>query len=266
MSQVVTVKDICEFMENLAPKSLAQAWDNVGLMVGNRDAVVEKIMVALDLTPDVLAQARAEKVDMIITHHPFVFRPLSNIVTSDVQPNIYWATIQAGIAVYSAHTNLDATYGGVNDVLAQVLELEIVGKLHLDEEDQAGIGRYGVLSKPKAVKTFIKNVKDKMDLPIVTYASDNLEVFKVAIVGGAGSDAIDAAVAIGADTLITGDVKYHAAQEAVAKGLTIVDITHQLGEIVIVSAVARYLQLWLTEKELECVVLEAQEKQLLQYY
>ncbi|NLL04686.1 MAG: Nif3-like dinuclear metal center hexameric protein [Clostridiaceae bacterium] len=116
--------DIVSFMEEFAPTSLAEDWDNVGLMVGNREDEIKKLMVCLDVTPEVVEEAESNNVNMIISHHPFIFKGLKRINSEDLKGRMIMKLIKKGINVYSAHTNLDVTVRGVNEQLAKVLQLE----------------------------------------------------------------------------------------------------------------------------------------------
>ncbi|WP_010243225.1 Nif3-like dinuclear metal center hexameric protein [Acetivibrio cellulolyticus] len=121
--------DIIRFMEEFAPPRLAEDWDNVGLMVGSREDEVKKVMVCLDVTPKVIEAASEENVDLIISHHPLIFKGLKRINREDFKGKIVMDLIQKGINVYSAHTNLDVTDGGINQYLSQVLGLKNIKNL-----------------------------------------------------------------------------------------------------------------------------------------
>lgn len=116
--------DIIRFMEEFAPPKLAEDWDNVGLMVGSREDEIKKVMVCLDVTPEVVEAAEAQNVNMIISHHPFIFKGLKRINSDDLKGRMIMNLIRKGINVYSAHTNLDVTCGGVNEQLSRVLGLK----------------------------------------------------------------------------------------------------------------------------------------------
>ena len=119
----VKVKDVMACLENMAPPSYAEKWDNVGLMTGSMENDAETVMLTLDVTPDVAEQAVKQKVQMIVSHHPLIFAPLKTLAETSWQNRMLAAIIRSGIAVYSAHTNLDSAAGGVNDVLAEKLGL-----------------------------------------------------------------------------------------------------------------------------------------------
>lgn len=119
MASVVTVNDIINLLDEMAPPELAESWDNVGLMLGRRNKPVRKLLLALDMTQETVAQAVAKKADMLITHHPAIFHKLGNVTDADWQQDLLLQLAENGVAVYSAHTNLDCVANGVNSVLAK---------------------------------------------------------------------------------------------------------------------------------------------------
>ena len=119
MASVVTVNDIINLLDEMAPPELAESWDNVGLMLGRRNKPVRKLLLALDMTQETVAQAVVKKADMLITHHPAIFHKLGNVTDADWQQELLLQLAENGVAVYSAHTNLDCVANGVNSVLAK---------------------------------------------------------------------------------------------------------------------------------------------------
>ena len=140
-----TVNDIIKVMDGIAPPNLAEPWDNVGLLVGRSSNTVKKLMVALDVSPEVVEQAVEHKVQMLVTHHPVIFDPIKKMTDRSWQHKLLLDCAENKIAVYSAHTSLDSVLGGVNDVLA-----EKIGLLHTEvlvpaAGGEAGLGRVGCL-------------------------------------------------------------------------------------------------------------------------
>lgn len=339
---------IIEAMERLAPKNLAENWDNVGLLIGSPVQKVTKILVTLDVTQAVVEQAVQDGVDLIITHHPVIFKPMTRIRTDLPQGQILSGLLKANIAVYAAHTNLDSAAGGVNDILAAKLHLQsteplavsynekmyklvvFVPKTHMEDVRQAileagaghignyshctftsdgigsflplegtepfvgecgtvhyaheirletivpeknsrrvikamlkahpyeevaydmiqlvnpgqalGLGRVGKLPAPMPLIDFIGQVKVALGSEYVRAAGpQDKMVKKVAVCGGSGAGFIHKAAFAGADVLITGDVKYHEAQEAAAAGIAVIDAGHFATEQPVVPFVAEYL-------------------------
>ena len=257
---LATVNDLVELLEELMPSSLAEDWDNVGLMVGRKGKTVKRILLALDLSKEVVEQAIAQKIDMIITHHPAIFKKLKRVVDNDWQQDLLLTLMENGIAVYSAHTNLDCVSTGVNDVLAKLLKLEDADIL----DDSNGLGRIGCVEK-MTLADYAQFVKTALKADYVIVGDASKQVHKVAVCGGAGSDLIDLALAKGADTLVTGDVKYHSAQQAVFSGLNIIDAGHQPTELPVLDKLADRLSMRLVERDMDVVVNVARETLLLRH-
>ncbi|MDD4319936.1 MAG: Nif3-like dinuclear metal center hexameric protein [Acidaminococcaceae bacterium] len=260
-----TVADICWTMNEIAPIALAESWDNPGLLVGKVDAPVKKIMLALDLTLEVAEQAIEAKVDMIITHHPLYFNLPKTLAVTDAKMECVYALIKSDIAVYAAHTNLDAAVGGVNDVLAELLSLTQVVAIENPEHPEQGLGRIGVLSEPLTLEAFAQNVKKVLAADGIAFADAGKPVYKVAVVGGAGSDFIAAALDAGADTFVTGDLKYHVAQKALDQGINVIDAGHQFTEMPVVTKLEQVLSSWAEENKRTIEIILAEEEQILRH-
>lgn len=257
---LATVNDLVELFEELMPSSLAEDWDNVGLMLGRRGKTVKRILLALDLTKEVVEQAITQKADLIVTHHPAIFKKLKRVVDNDWQQDLLLSLAENGIAVYSAHTNLDCVSTGVNDVLAKLLKLEDTEVL----DDSNGLGRIGIVEE-STLAEYAALVRNALKADYVVVGDAGKTVHKVAVCGGAGSDLIDIALAKGADTLVTGDVKYHSAQQAVFSGLNIIDAGHQPTELPVLEKLADRLSLRLVEREIDVVVNVARETLVLRH-
>lgn len=260
-----TVKDVCDLMELIAPKDLAQSWDNVGLMLGSLDASVKKIMIALDLSASVAEQALSENVDMIIVHHPVFFRPITTLATTSEKAEYICTLIKNDIAVFSAHTNLDAAPGGVNDVLAEKLSLKEVEVLKCGDEDVSGLGRIGMLNEPLTAMAFAKKVKKILGADGLAFLDAGQPCYKIAVIGGAGSDFMHEAIFAGADTLVTGDVKYHTAQEALSLGLNVIDAGHQFSESPIVKRLWEVFTTWQEDENRKIEIVMAEEEVVLSH-
>ncbi|SHE29790.1 dinuclear metal center protein, YbgI/SA1388 family [Caldanaerobius fijiensis DSM 17918] len=350
--------DVIKIIEELAPKVLALEGDNVGLQIGDPDKEVRRVMVALDAVPAVVYEAIEKRVDMLITHHPFFYRPARNLRYDVPQGHITQLLIKNDIALYSAHTNLDCAIGGVNDVLCDVLELKNrevldkgyeeglkkvvvfvpkgyldavrdamseagaghignyshctfacegigtfkplqgsnpfigqVGKLEKAEEYRLetivpesrldavikamlsvhpyeevaydvypedisykiyGLGRIGELEKEMDFSEFACYVKNKLAVTFVrAIGKRDKKVKKVAVCGGNGTSLIQKAISKGADVMVTGDVGYHQAQDALAAGFSIIDAGHYGTEKVVVPYLAGYIRKKLHHADLE---------------
>lgn len=256
----VNVADIIKIMEEIAPPAMAENWDNVGLMLGRRCKAVKKLLLALDITGEVVQQAIAQKADMIITHHPLIFRGLKRVTDNEWQQELLLTLAEKGIAVYSAHTNLDCVSSGVNDVLAKKLHLDNVDVLDSDN----GLGRIGIVPAC-SLQEFAAMVKKILRADYVAVGDAGKQVHKVAVCGGAGSDLISLALLCGADTLITGDIKYHEAQQAVFSGLNVIDAGHQPTELPVMDDLADRLSQRFAQRNMNVVVNVASETLLLKH-
>ncbi len=339
---------VIDAIERLAPRNLAESWDNVGLLLGSPAQKITKVLVTLDVTQAVVNQAVQDGIDLIVTHHPVIFTPVKNIRTDFPQGQILASLLKANIAVYAAHTNLDSATGGVNDILSAKLNLQdvkplavshteklyklivFVPKTHLEVvrrtlsdfgaghighyshctfgavgtgtfmplegaqpfignahtleyveevrletivteknsrrvikemlkvhpyEEVAydlislenpghafGLGRVGKLSSPMLLSQFISCVKSALGIKYVNVAGVQDQVIKkVAVCGGSGASFVRKAAFAGADVLVTGDVKYHEAQDALAAGIAIIDAGHFATEQPVIPYVAEYL-------------------------
>ena len=233
---MLLIKDIIEFLEDKFPPSLAYDWDNVGLQIGDVNQEVRNIMVALDATTAVIDEAIANNVDFIITHHPFIFSGLKRIDFGlPIGKNIQ-KLVKNDIAIYSMHTNYDIAPSGMNDVLAEKIGLQNVQPFAMID-DVHGLGRIGELASEVGLIEFSDKIKhyylqeEVCEIKTVDCGSD-VAIKKVAVIGGSGGKYIHEAKAVAADVLVTGDVTYHTAIDAVAMGLHLIDIGH-FAEVVI---------------------------------
>ena len=227
------VADIVDAMNRFAPVELAEDWDNVGLLVGNSSRDVSKIIVMLDLDEKGLKEAFEVGADMIITHHPFIMSKLSNITDP-----VILGLIENRISVCSMHTNLDCADGGVNQVLAEALELEEIEPIMFGDF----IARGGLVNKT-SMGAFMTKVKRTLNISSLRYVGEKeCTVEKVCVVGGSGGDFIEEACAKGFDTIVTADVKYHQAQLAEKLGMNVIDAGHFETENPVIYKVARYLR------------------------
>ena len=221
---------IMNALERIAPRRLAEDWDNPGLLVGSCAQKVGRVLVALDVDDAVVAEAIERKADLIVAHHPAIFRGIKQLRTDLPLGKRLAALLTHNIAVAAAHTNLDAARGGVNDVLAGQLGLEKLSAFvitHQEDGVTESIGRVGTLPAPMSIEDFARSVKERLHVSHVRLAAAATRpVRRVAVCGGAGADFIDDAVRRGADVYVTGDVKYHDAQRAVEQGMHIIDAGH----------------------------------------
>lgn len=224
---MTTVKDIFDHLNNLADVKLAEKWDNVGLMLGSNNNEVSRVLVCLDVTTNVVEEATAKNVNLIVSHHPLIFKPLKNIdYTTDFKSRIIRNLIKNDISVISFHTNLDSATLGLNDYLAKILKLNEIQVLFEHSLDNtAGLGRIGKLSKPLKLNDFITYIKNCFSLETVSaIIGDEKEISTIALLGGSGADFIYTLPEV--DVYLTGDVGYHAALDAIEMKKNIIDVGH----------------------------------------
>ncbi len=234
-----TVQTICDAMNRIAPKNLAEDWDNPGLLVGSPQQSVTKILICLDISDEIIDKAIEINAEMIVTHHPMIFKAIKNIRLDLPLGRKIATLIKNDISCFAAHTNLDSAKGGVNDVLAS--KLNLIEVKPFDEE--LTLGRIGKLQREMSAKEFAFHVKKslKADNIRLINAGDFL-ISKVGICGGAGSEFISKAKFLGADAFVTGDVKYHEAQAAFENKIHVVDAGHFATEFPIVHALAKKIK------------------------
>lgn len=229
MPGIFTVKELLALLEEVASFALAEAWDNVGLMVGDAAAGVSGILIALDPTVEVLEEAVGLGVNTVITHHPLIFHPLKSVCTDQPMGRFLRKALEKNIAVIGCHTNLDQALGGVNDALADALGLEDTKPLVLNSnaDQQTGFGRYGRFPEPLDGPGFLKRIAKTLDLPVVSVAGRLPErIETVAVCGGSGSELTEAAFNMGAQVYITGEIKHSTARWAEARGFCVIDAGH----------------------------------------
>ncbi len=229
---MIKVSDIVKIIEDFAPPSLAYEWDNTGLISGDRDKSVKRVFVTLDITKETVDMAVREGVDMIISHHPMLFKGIQRIDYTHGEGYILKELIKNDIALYASHTSTDCTKGGINDVFAQKLGIENPVAIEKNPEyDGCGLGRIGKVQKT-TLREFAEFTKAQLNTPFVRVCGDlDMEIGTVAVCGGGGSDLIDTVIALGGDVFVTADLKYHISAEAVENGLAIIDAGHYPTEV-----------------------------------
>lgn len=225
----MTVRDILQYIDRIAPFATAEEWDNPGLLVGSSNQEVSRILVALDATAGALEAAKAMGAELIITHHPVIFAPLRQLDGNGLP----YRLAADGIALVAAHTNLDKADGGVNDTLAACLGLADV-TIATD-----GMTRIGVLPEAEDATAFARRVAAALDTPV--RVCGNRPVRTVAVCGGSGGDFIPALVGQ-VDAFVTGEVKHHQWLEANGADLTLVEAGHYATEVPVVDTLCQQLQ------------------------
>ena len=229
----VKVKDIIKVIEDFAPLSVQEGWDNSGLCVGSPEDEVTSVLLALDCTPALVDEAIECGADMIVTHHPLIFSGLKKISPEDMVGEVVVKAIKAGISIYAAHTSADKVLEGVSGAMAARLGLKNVNVLDMDGEG-TGLGAVGDFPEPISAEQAMALVKDKFALKVMKTSKpvDGM-ISRVAMCGGSGGSLISAARKSGAQLYISGDISYH--NFFTPEGFMIMDIGHYESEIEIVD-------------------------------
>lgn len=247
-------KKVIELLEKQSPKSYACDWDNVGLLVGREDKEIQKIYIALDATDEAIEEAIVNGADMLLTHHPMIFKGMKRVTQEDFIGRRIIRLIQNDMVYYAMHTNFDvmgmadlaADYLGISDT--RVLEITSVS-----ETGEEGIGRYGSLKKEMTVRECCEEVKQAFSLENVKVFGDlERKVKTAAISPGSGKSVISNALQAGVDVLITGDIDHHEGIDAVAQNMTVIDAGHYGVEHIFIPYMEQYLKR--EAKELEIAV------------
>ncbi len=226
------VKDILEKLNREAPFKLAEEWDNVGLLVGNKDQEISGIIAGLDPTTSLIDEAVSKNCNTIITHHPVIFKPLSSIDTAVAEGRLLQKALQHQLCIIGYHTNFDSANEGVSDVLGRKLQLEELTPLILSHEaPDTGLGRIGSYPQPVEKDVFVNYLGSALGLEAIHMAGRLPETIqKVAICGGSGSEFAQLAKRSGADVYISAEIKHSTAVWANENDFCIIDGTHYATE------------------------------------
>lgn len=261
------VSEIRDFFNTKAPFYMKLDFDNIGLLVGFANAEVTKVLVALDITDQVIEEAAASGAQLIVSHHPVIFEALKRVTDDDVKGRKLIRMLTNGISGICLHTNMDTAEGGVNDALMTALGGKVTGLLsphgcHPDGTPY-GVSRVGELDAPTDFDAFLKTVKTNLRANGLRYVSAGRSVYKIACCGGAGGGDMLKAFEAGCDTYVTADLKYDQFLLAGDIGLNLIDADHFCTENVVVPVMAEMLES--AFPEIEVRISEA-HKQTIQFY
>lgn len=232
---MICVKDIYDFLNEIAPFDRQESWDNSGLLVGDSAQQVETLAVALDITPEAVHWAEKEGAQLFVSHHPVIFHAQKQFLTQEPA----YLLARAGMSAVCAHTCLDVAQGGVNDVLAEKLGLSAVEPV--PSEEGAPLLRIGIV-QPMDTPTLAGEVSRRLKAAVRVASSDaDRLITRVAVCGGAGADLMAQAKAAGADAYVTGDANHHEFLNALQMGLTLLAAGHYETENPVVDVLARRL-------------------------
>lgn len=255
-----TVADIADFLEAFAPSALAEDWDNVGLLVGDRGRTVSRIVTCLTITPASAAEAIADQADLIVTHHPLPFKALKRLTADSHEGQLLWDLIGARVSIYSPHTAFDSAREGINQRLAEGLGLTNIRPLSpadMNELPDLGAGRWGIVAAPIALAELAQRVKHFLSLAGLHVVGDmQCKVSKVAVACGSAGEFLPAARQIGCEVLVTGETRFHTCLEAEAAGMGLLLPGHfaseRFGVERLADVLARHfpqVQVWASRRE-----------------
>ena len=218
----MTVREIYDALSLRIPASLREPWDNDGLMCASDDTVeVRRALVSLDVTEDIVDYAISNDIDLIVSHHPLIFKPIGSICEDDHVARKLIKLIKNDVAVISFHTRADKVEGGVNDLLCDILKIR--NAIPFGEGE---LGRIGDLDEELNMEDFSYLLKGLLDCDGVKVADACIPVGRVAVVGGDGKSYIPAALAAGADTFVSGRIGYNTMIEAAEMGINLLEAGH----------------------------------------
>ena len=229
--------EFCELMETIAPRSLALAFDNVGLLIEPDHDPIKKVLVALDLSDPVAEEAVQGGYDLVLTHHPVFLEEVRSFGLSSPETSAACRLIRHGIGHFAAHTNLDACAGGVNDVLADLLQLSSVRPLPPED-----LGRIGTLREPMPFSEFAAFCESVLQTKGRFVGRPDATVHRVAVIGGSGGGDLAFVHDAGCDTFVTGEVKHHQALAAEHYGINCCVLGHYETEFPILKPLITRLQ------------------------
>jgi len=233
----MNITQFTAMMESIAPRELAMDWDNVGLLIGTERQEIRRVLVALDCTMDTANEAIEWGADLLLVHHPVFLGGVKAISPAAPDTAAAYALIRHGIALFAAHTNLDAAGGGVNDCLAEALGLIDVSPLPPDN-----LGRIGSLPEAMPFKELAAMAELRLNTRVRITGREDAPIRRLAMIGGAGAGDVLHAHEAGADAYITGEMKHHMALQAEFLGLNIIEAGHYETERVALEPLIRRLQ------------------------
>lgn len=236
--------DVIRKLEELSPLAYAESWDNPGLLAGRTDKEIKRIYIAVDATTEAIAEAESVGADMLLTHHPLIFKGIKKVNSEDFIGRRILTLLQADMCYYAMHTNFDVM--GMADAAADELKLQNREVLDITFEDdiaKEGFGRLGDLPYPMTVDECAAYVKERFHLQAVkVFGQGSRQLVRAAISPGSGKSMIAPAIGKGADVLITGDIDHHEGIDAVEQGMAVIDAGHYGLEKIFVPYLQEYLK------------------------
>jgi len=249
---IATVADIIDLMETIAPSRLAEKWDNIGMQAGMANWPVKRLRVALDPLTNIVNEACHDNIDLLITHHPLIFKPLTRIDFDTPVGRIIRMAAENNLAIFTAHTNLDSAHDGLNDLLAHRIGLKNLSvfaqtsapSTQSDRKSvrNEGLGRIGTTVTGIELADLAAAIKTELNLKHVRYAGNPyLIVNRIAVCTGSGSGLMSQFLESDAQVFISGDLHYHNARDAESNQRGLIDIGHFASEHLIVAVLKEKL-------------------------
>lgn len=242
------IAELCDYLGQVAPLGLAADWDNVGLLLGRRDRDATKALCCLTLTAEVVQEAIENEAHIVITHHPFPFRPFKRIADDDAEGRMLLDLLEHEIAVYSAHTAYDGTFQGINQQIARMLRLESIAPLEESAgfatsfEGSAGVGRMGSCIPAATLEDMLSHFREKFPQGALRFSGNlNTAHHNVGIACGSGGDLLALAAKRDCTLFVTGEMTFHNVLKARAMGMETILLGHYESERFGVEALARQI-------------------------
>lgn len=230
---MVSLDKLVEYLEKEAPPALAEEYDNVGLLVGDRQAKISRVLVCLDTDSRVVAEAAEKGCELILSHHPLLFHPVRRIVREDSIGNTLMELIRSGIGLYAYHTNCDAAHGGLCDYLLSRIGVSDIRHTLTDPAAREGIGRVASLGRAVTLAELMDHIKTALGLAHLRYVGDPDDLVQtIGICNGGGGDLTGDALEMGCDVYLSGDFKHHHGRMAFENNMALVELTHYDAEII----------------------------------
>lgn len=262
---MVKVKDVIDVMRKLAPEEYYynKEYDNIGLIVGDAEAEVTRVLCCLDVTEDIIDEAVEIGAQLIISHHPMIYFPIKNVTTSDSQGRKIFKAIRSGVSIYAAHTNLDFVRDGINQFFADKLGLTDCSPLDSYISEREGFGRVGNLPCITTCSALREEVKSLLGDEFVRIVGVDKQVKRIAVInGGGGGDTsyIDMALKAKADCLVTADVKHHVAIYARENDLPIIEPQHFTMEYAYISRLVGLLGIQAQKNKIKIDIVQSKRE------
>ena len=228
---MVKLDKIAEFLNTFAPNCLAEDYDNVGLLIGNRDKEINKVLITLDVDETVVGDAVDKCCELVISHHPLIFKPLKRVVSDDATSRAVIELIKNDISLISVHTNFDGVKSGLCDLFLDKIA-DTKDRCAIEGDSENGSGRIAQLKQTTKLCEILKRVKDEFTQDMLRYVGNpDMLIEKIGVCNGGGADFIYSAKEAGCDVFISGDFKYHHARFAYENNMALIEVPHYYEEI-----------------------------------